>query len=77
MQPRRFFRLLWDRAISTGLGSVMIVEASARPVAAAVFLAWHGTASDKFGASCSSAWLVAPDPLCFFWNAVRTAGEQM
>lgn len=75
VQPRRFFRLLWDRAISTGLGSVMIVEASARPVAAAVFLAWHGTVIYKFGASDSSAWPLRPNHL-LFWNAIRTACEQ-
>src|SRR5262249_45036070 len=43
VQPRRFFRLLWERVISTGLGSVVIVEASGQPVAAAVFLAWNRT----------------------------------
>jgi hypothetical protein len=26
VQPRRFFRLLWDNAIATGLGSLLIVE---------------------------------------------------
>jgi hypothetical protein len=41
VQPRRFFRLLWEHTISTGLGSVLIVEAAAQPIAAAVFLAWN------------------------------------
>ena len=55
VQPRRFFRLLWENTISTGLGSVLIVEASAQPIAAAVFLAWNETVIYKFGASDASA----------------------
>jgi hypothetical protein len=30
VQPRRFFHLLWENTISTGLGSVLIVEAADR-----------------------------------------------
>jgi CelD/BcsL family acetyltransferase involved in cellulose biosynthesis len=75
VQPRRFFRLLWEYAISPGLGSVLIVEASARPVAAAVFLAWNGTVIYKFGASDASTWSLRPNHL-LFWHAIRVACEQ-
>ncbi len=75
VQPRRFFRLLWDNAISTGLGSVLIVEVSARPIAAAVFLAWNETVIYKFGASEASTWSLRPNHL-LFWHAIRTACEQ-
>lgn len=75
VQPRRFFRLLWEKMISTGLGSVLIVEAAAQPVAAAVFLAWNGTVIYKFGASDASAWPLRPNHL-LFWHAIRTACEQ-
>lgn len=75
VQPRRFFRLLWEYAISTGLGSVLIVEASARPVAAAVFLAWNGTVIYKFGASDASTWSLRPNHL-LFWHAIRIACER-
>jgi CelD/BcsL family acetyltransferase involved in cellulose biosynthesis len=75
VQPRRFFRLLWENAISTGLGSVLIVEASARPIAAAVFLAWNGTVIYKFGASDASTWSLRPNHL-LFWHAIRAACEQ-
>jgi CelD/BcsL family acetyltransferase involved in cellulose biosynthesis len=75
VQPRRFFRLLWENTISTGLGSVLIVEASARPIAAAVFLAWNGTVIYKFGASDASTWSLRPNHL-LFWHAIRTACEQ-
>jgi CelD/BcsL family acetyltransferase involved in cellulose biosynthesis len=75
VQPRRFFRLLWDNAIGAGLGSVLIVEASGRPIAAAVFLAWNGTVIYKFGASDESAWSLRPNHL-LFWHAIRVACEQ-
>jgi len=75
VQPRRFFRLLWEGVISTGLGSVLIVETSARPIAAAVFLAWNGTVIYKFGASDASAWPLRPNHL-LLWHAIRTACEQ-
>jgi CelD/BcsL family acetyltransferase involved in cellulose biosynthesis len=75
VQPRRFFRLLWERAISTGLGSVLIAEASGQPVAAAVFLAWNRTMIYKFGASEARAWSLRPNHL-LFWHAIRTACEQ-
>ncbi len=75
VQPRRFFRLLWENAISTGLGSVLIVEASGRPIAAAVFLAWNGTVIYKFGASDAGTWSLRPNHL-LFWDAIRGACEQ-
>ena len=75
VQPRRFFRLLWEHAISTGLGSVLIVEASDRPIAAAVFLAWNGTVIYKFGASDENMWPLRPNHL-LFWHAIRGACEQ-
>jgi lipid II:glycine glycyltransferase (peptidoglycan interpeptide bridge formation enzyme) len=75
VQPRRFFRLLWENAIATGLGSVLIVEASAQPIAAAVFLSWNDTVIYKFGASDMSSRSLRPNHL-LFWHAIRTACEQ-
>jgi CelD/BcsL family acetyltransferase involved in cellulose biosynthesis len=75
VQPRRFFRQLWDTVISTGLGSVLIVEASDRPIAAAVFLAWNGTVVYKFGASDAASWSLRPNHV-LFWHAIRVACEQ-
>lgn len=75
VQPRRFFRLLWEGVIRTGLGSVLIVEAAGRPAAAAVFLAWNGTVVYKFGASDPSAWPLRPNHL-LFWHAIRAACER-
>jgi CelD/BcsL family acetyltransferase involved in cellulose biosynthesis len=75
VQPRRFFRLLWENTISTGLGSVLIVEVAARPIAAAVFLAWNGTVIYKFSASDASTLSLRPNHL-LLWHAIRTACEQ-
>jgi CelD/BcsL family acetyltransferase involved in cellulose biosynthesis len=75
IQPRRFFRLLWERVVQPGLASVLIAEANGRPVAAAVFLTWNGTLIYKFGASDERAWSLRPNhPL--FWQAIQTACEQ-
>ena len=75
VQPRRFFRLLWDGVIRTGLGSVLIAEVGGRPVASAVFLSWNGTVIYKFGASDAGAWSLRPNHL-LFWHAIRAACEQ-
>jgi CelD/BcsL family acetyltransferase involved in cellulose biosynthesis len=75
VQPRRFFRLLWDHAIGAGLGFVLIAETPARPIAAAVFLAWNGTVIYKFGASDASAWPLRPNHL-LLWHAIQTACEK-
>jgi CelD/BcsL family acetyltransferase involved in cellulose biosynthesis len=75
VQPRRFFRLLWEHAVSTGLGSVVIVESAGVPVAGAVFLAWNSTVIYKFGASDPGAWRLRPNHL-LFWHAIRTACER-
>ena len=75
IQPRRFFHLLWERIVAPGLGSVLIVESSNRPIAAAIFLSWNRTVVYKFGASDAQAWSLRPNHL-LFWNAIRTACER-
>jgi CelD/BcsL family acetyltransferase involved in cellulose biosynthesis len=75
VQPRRFFRLLWDYLVATGLGSVLIVEADAQPIAAAVFLTWNETVVYKFAASDESSWRLRPNHL-LIWHAIRAACEQ-
>ena len=75
VQPRRFFRMLWDAMIGTGLGQVLVAEASARPVAAAVVLAWNETMIGKFLASDDDAWALRPTNL-IIWDAAKAASEQ-
>ena len=50
-QPRRFFRLLWERVIETGLGFVLLAHVGTSAVAGAVFLHWNGHLIYKFAAS--------------------------
>ena len=47
-QPRRFFRLLWERVIETGLGFVLLAHVGTSVVAGAVFLDWNGHLIYKF-----------------------------
>jgi CelD/BcsL family acetyltransferase involved in cellulose biosynthesis len=75
VQPRRFFRMLWESMIGTGLGLVLVAEASAQPVAAAVVLAWNGTMIGKFIASDEGAWALRPNNL-IVWHAVKAACER-
>jgi CelD/BcsL family acetyltransferase involved in cellulose biosynthesis len=75
VQPRRFFRMLWESVIRTGLGSVLIAEASARPVAAEVVLSWNGTTIDKYSASDERAWPLRVNNL-ITWHLIKAACEQ-
>ena len=75
IQPRRFFELIWERAVMRGLGWVSVVEVADRPIAAALFLAWNRTVIYKFGASDADAWSLRPNHL-LFWDAIRSACEE-
>jgi CelD/BcsL family acetyltransferase involved in cellulose biosynthesis len=61
VQPRRYFRLLWDRVIAPGLGFVLLAEHSSTPVASAVFLLGGRTVTYKYGASDRAAWQLRPN----------------
>lgn len=74
VQPRRFFRLLWERMLAPGLGFVSLAEFEGRPVAGAVFLRWGSTATYKFGASDPQYLRLRPNHL-IFWDAIRTLAE--
>jgi CelD/BcsL family acetyltransferase involved in cellulose biosynthesis len=75
VQPRRFFRMLWDSMIGPGLGLVFIAEAAGGPVAAQVCLAWNGTMIGKFSASDDRAWSLRPNDL-IVWHSIQTAFER-
>jgi CelD/BcsL family acetyltransferase involved in cellulose biosynthesis len=66
VQPRRFFRLLWERIVERDLGFVLLAEVGNRPIAGAVFLAWNGRVVYKYGASDRAAWSLRPNDLLFF-----------
>ncbi len=74
VQPRRFFRLLWDELFTRGLGDVFVASVDRVPIAAAVFLRWNGNVIYKFGASDPAAWSHRPNNL-IFWHAIRRSIE--
>ena len=74
VQPRRFFELLWERLIEPGLGFVLLAYSGEVPIAGAVFLAWNGTVSYKYGASDPKFWPLRPNNLVF-WTAIRWGCE--
>jgi CelD/BcsL family acetyltransferase involved in cellulose biosynthesis len=73
-QPRRFFRLLWERLIARDLGYVLVASSDAVPAAAAVFLRFNGVLTYKYGASNESMWKLRPNNL-LFWEAIRLGCE--
>ena len=74
VQPRRFFRLVWDRMIAAGLGSVILAEADGRAIGGLVLLHWGSTTVYKFGASDADSWRLRPNHL-LMWHAIRGAAE--
>jgi CelD/BcsL family acetyltransferase involved in cellulose biosynthesis len=74
VQPRRFFELLWERMIEPGLGFVLLAYAGTTPIAGAVFLAWNGTVTYKYGASNPDFLKLRPNHL-IFWDAIRWSCE--
>jgi CelD/BcsL family acetyltransferase involved in cellulose biosynthesis len=74
VQPRRFFEALWDRMIEPGLGSLLLAFLGPTPVAGAVFLAWRGGVTYKYGASRTAFWRLRPNDL-IFWTALSSAAQ--
>src|SRR5262249_46596660 len=68
----RYFRLLWQRLLEPGHGTVIIAELDGVPVAAAVFLASAETCVYKYGASDERHLDARPNHL-LFWEAIRWA----
>jgi len=74
VQPRRFFRLLWDRMLEPGLGFCLLAYHGQLPIAGAVFLAWNRSVTYKFGASDRSHLGLRPNHLVF-WEAISWAAQ--
>jgi CelD/BcsL family acetyltransferase involved in cellulose biosynthesis len=74
VQPRRYFRLLWQRIVEPGLGFVLIATVDGAPIAASVFLTWNGTVSYKYSASDNRAWALRPNN-AVLWHAIRWGCE--
>ena len=74
VQPRRFFRLLWERLLEPGLGFALLAQSEGRSVAGAVFLHHGRTMVYKYGASERDAQRLRPNHL-LMWSAIREACE--
>ena len=74
VQPRRYFRLLWERMIEPGLGFLLLASVGRQPVAGAVFLVWKRTVIYKYGASAHDSLRVRPNH-ALLWHAIRWAAE--
>jgi CelD/BcsL family acetyltransferase involved in cellulose biosynthesis len=74
VQPRRYFDLLWDSMVEPGLGFVLLAFTGDVPIAGAVFLAWNGVVTYKYGASDSAYWSLHPNHLVM-WRAIRWGCE--
>ena len=72
VQPLRFFRLLRERIVGPGLGFVLTAYAGQTAVASAVFSAWNGTVTYKYGARDERLPKLDANHL-LFWTAIRSA----
>jgi lipid II:glycine glycyltransferase (peptidoglycan interpeptide bridge formation enzyme) len=72
VQPRRFFRMLWQRMLEPGFGNALLAYHEGIPIAGAVFLAWKKTVIYKFGASLQHFQPLRPNHL-LLWSAIRDA----
>jgi CelD/BcsL family acetyltransferase involved in cellulose biosynthesis len=75
IQPHRFFALLLERIIQRGLGFMLIAYAGSVPVAAAIFTAWNGTVTYKYGARDERVPKLDASHL-IFWTAIQRGHEE-
>lgn len=69
VQPRRYFEHLWSEMIEPGRGFLLLAYYGDIPIAGAVFLAWNGTVTYKYGASDERYWNLHPNHL-LMWTAI-------
>lgn len=70
IQPRRFFRMLWERQIEPGNGAVYLAEHHGRPVAGGLFLRSGSTVVFKYSASAPDAVGLRPNHV-LLWQALQ------
>ena len=70
VQPLRFFRLLWERLMTQGLGFVLLAYQGEQLLAGAVFLHWNKTLTYKYSASDPRYLYLKPNNL-LLWHAIQ------
>jgi CelD/BcsL family acetyltransferase involved in cellulose biosynthesis len=74
VQPRGFFRQLWQHMLEPGRGHVLLAYAGGEPIAGVVLLYAGQTVIYKYGASDARSWGLRPNNL-LFTEAIRWAAE--
>jgi CelD/BcsL family acetyltransferase involved in cellulose biosynthesis len=74
VQPRRLFRLLWDRLVAAGDAFVLLAYLDDVPIAGAVFVAYGKTVTYKYAASHPGFLRYRPNNLVL-WTAIRRSCE--
>jgi hypothetical protein len=74
VQPLRFFRLLWERLMTQGLGFVLLAYQGEQLLAGAVFLHWNKTLTYKYSASDPRYLRLRPNNL-LLWRALQWGCE--
>lgn len=75
VQPRRYFRLLWERILAPGDGTLVLAEHAGTAVAGGVFLTGGSTVTYKYGASDPEHWPARPNHL-MLWRAMSWGAER-
>ena len=72
VQPLRFFRLLHERILAPGHGTLLIAEYDGAPIAVALTLHHNRTTVGKYAASDPSHWRLRPNHL-LCWESIEGA----
>jgi len=75
VQPRRYFRVLWEELLRHRRGFVSVAWVGRRPIASSVFLCWNQTLTYKYSASDPAYWSCRPNH-AILWDAIRWGCEQ-
>lgn len=74
VQPKRFFRLLWDRIINQGLGFTLLAYKDQTLIAGVVVLHYNTTVIAKYSASDPRYWNLRANNL-LYWEAIKWGCE--
>jgi CelD/BcsL family acetyltransferase involved in cellulose biosynthesis len=72
VQPRRFFKLLWERILAPGDGFLTLAYSGRTPVAGTVFLIGRETVTYKYNASLPEFWRERPNH-ALIWHSMEWA----
>lgn len=75
VQPKSYFRRVYEELIKPGFGFVALVEKSSEPIAAGVYLSYNNRMTYKYGASNPNALEHRPNE-CLIHEALRITADQ-